>query len=248
MPAPGHRPVSSDAPQPETRRVLKAATPQTNRVSLPYYRPPTFRKRVVNESAVLNEDAADLNLALPDVAVASFGEPRLLEAIIGVDDRVKVAQSLLSGNPWRQICALRIRSQSNQLYVGTGWFIGPKTLATAGHCVFLQDDGGWPKSIDVIPAKFGNSQPFGTMRSTRFSAVDGWTQQSSRDFDYGVIHLESDTVGVQIGNFEVRSFADAALINVVLKVSGYPAVQKMLERMTQKKVLKESAEGYQVVT
>src|SRR3981189_2810721 len=88
MPAPGHRPVSSDAPQPETRRVLEAAAPQKNRVSLPYYRPPPLRKRVVNESAVLNEDAADLNVALPDVAIASFGEPRLLEAIIGVDDRV----------------------------------------------------------------------------------------------------------------------------------------------------------------
>ena len=164
-----------------------------------------------------------MNIALPDVSIASFGEPRLLEAVIGVDDRVKVAESLLSANPWRQICALRIRSQSNQLYVGTGWFIGPKTLATAGHCVFLQDDGGWAKSIDVIPAKFGSSTPFGKMTSTRFSAVDGWTVQASRDFDYGVIHLDSNTVGLQIGKFPVSSFSDGELKNVVLKVSGYPA-------------------------
>ena len=224
MPSPGHHPVSSDDPQAETRRNLEAAaTPRTNRVSVPYYKPIVRSPRLVNESEVLGENTDDLNINLPDVAVASFGEPRLLEAVIGTDDRVKVAQTLLTNNPWRQICALRIRSQSNQLYVGTGWFIGPKTLATAGHCVFLQDDGGWAKSIDIIPAKFGSSMPFGKLTATRFSAVDGWTVESSRDFDYGVIHLSTDGVGLQIGNFEVRSFADAEFVNVVLKISGYPA-------------------------
>ncbi|MFY9621494.1 MAG: trypsin-like peptidase domain-containing protein [Pyrinomonadaceae bacterium] len=224
MPAPGHRPVSSDEPQRETRRVLEATVvPPSNRVSVSYYKPIEPPRRFVNESAVLGEDWDDLNAGLPDVAIASFGEPRLLEAVIGTDDRVKVAKSLLSNNPWRQICALRIRSQSNQLYVGTGWFIGPKTIATAGHCVFLQDDGGWAQSIDVIPAKFGSSTPFGKLTSTRFWAVDGWTVESSRDFDYGVITLDNGAVGVQIGNFEVRSFADPEFANVVLKISGYPA-------------------------
>jgi V8-like Glu-specific endopeptidase len=223
MVAPGHRPVRSDAPQSETRRLLEAAAPVTNRASLPYYRPPKRRRRLVNESFVEAGELGESNVALPDVAVASFGDTPLLEAVLGNDDRVKVAGSVLSSNPWRQICALRIRSQSNQLYVGTGWFIGPKTLATAGHCVYLQDDGGWAKSIDVIPARFGSSEPFGTIRSTRFSAVDGWTVQSQRDFDYGVIHLDSDAAGLQTGNFEVRSFSDALLNNVGAKISGYPA-------------------------
>src|SRR5258708_15868341 len=137
MPAPGHLPVSSESPQPESRR-LEASALVTNRASLPYYKLPKIQPRVVNEAAVFGgEEEIDLNVALPDVAVASFGEPRLLEAVIGIDDRVKVAQSLLATNPWRQICALRIKSQTNRMFVGTGWFIGPKTLATAGHCVFL---------------------------------------------------------------------------------------------------------------
>ncbi len=227
MPAPGHRRLSSVGPQPhnEARRVSEAAAaPLTNRDTLPYYRPLRPRPKQINEAAVLVGNGEPLSTeVLPDVAVASFGETPLLEAVIGNDDRVKVAQSLLSANPWRQICSLRIRSQSNQVYVGTGWFIGPKTLATAGHCVFLQNDGGWAKSIEVIPAKFGGDAPFGKLTSTRFSAVDGWAVDSSRDFDYGVIHLDTDGVGEQIGNFEVRSFPDALLNNVVLKVSGYPA-------------------------
>jgi len=223
----GHRPVSSDQAQLESAPFEEAVSenrPVTNIPSLPYYRRPERPPQVLLESMPVDGDDDDNpNVALPDVAVASFGDSGFLEAVIGNDDRVKVAKSLLSGNPWRQICSLRIRSQSNQVYVGTGWFIGPKTLATAGHCVFLKNDGGWAKSIDVVPARFGNSKPFGKMTATRFSAVDGWTKDSSRDFDYGVIHLESGTVGDKIGNFEVRSFADPLFKNMSLKVSGYPA-------------------------
>lgn len=225
MAAPGHLPVTSDKRLPEERRVLEAVAPVTNRDSLPYYRRPRPRSRLVDEYAIPSEIAEpwNFNLALPDVAVASFGDTPLLEAVIGNDDRVKVSNSLLSSNPWRQICALGIRSQTGQRYVGTGWFIGAKTLATAGHCVYLQDDGGWAASIDVIPAKFGSSAPFGTLRATRFAAVDGWTVHSQRDFDYGVIHLESESAGQQTGNFEVRAFSGDLLNHVSAKISGYPA-------------------------
>ena len=225
MAAPGHRPINSDDPQFESVRELEAAGPPvTNRVSLPYYRPPTRRPRVINESAVLESMSdSELPVTLPDVAVASFGDSGFLEAVIGNDDRVKVDQSLLSANPWRQICSLKIQSQSNQFYVGTAWFIGPKTLATAGHCVFMQNDGGWAKSIEVVPARFGGKSPFGKPVSKRFSSVDGWVEQASRDFDYGVIHLDDDDAGQKVGNFDVQSFADGLFNNVVLKVSGYPA-------------------------
>lgn len=225
MAAPGHQPVSSDAPQLESFRIEEAApAPVTNRPSLPYYRPPERPPKIVLESMPVAGDDDDFpNVALPDVAIASFGDSGFLEAVIGQDDRVKVAKPLLKANPWRQICSLRIRSQSDQIYVGTGWFISPKTLATAGHCVFLKNDGGWAKSIDIMPARFGNNKPFGKVTAKRFSAVDGWTKDSSRDFDYGVIHLESSAVGDQIGNFEVRSFPDSTFNNMLLKVSGYPA-------------------------
>jgi V8-like Glu-specific endopeptidase len=225
MAAPGHHPASSDEPTEEAQPVMEAAFTLTNRVSVPYYQPPKAPPRIINEVAVFGEleSATTLEAALPDVAVASFGDPSVLEAVIGNDDRVKVAKAMLSANPWRQICSLRIKSKSGQVYAGTAWFIGPKTLATAGHCVYLQKDGGWAASIEVIPARFGDSTPFGTLESKRFSAVDGWTVQNLRDFDYGVIHLDSSSVGQQVGNFEVQSFPDALLTNVVAKVSGYPA-------------------------
>jgi V8-like Glu-specific endopeptidase len=225
MAAPGHRPVSSDDSAEESQPILEAAVPLTNRVSVHYYQPPAPPPRITNESsvfAVLGPPAA-AEVALPDVAVASFGQTDVLEAIIGNDDRVKVAKPLLSTNPWRQICSLRIKSKSGMVYAGTAWFIGPKTLATAGHCVYMLNDGGWAASIEITPAQYGDSAPFGKIKATKFSAVDGWTVQNLRDFDYGVIHLASREVGEKIGNFAVESFPDALLANVVAKVSGYPA-------------------------
>jgi glutamyl endopeptidase len=219
MSTPGHRAVTNFGSQLEATPIVELGRPVTNRPSLAYYRPlaPSSRRR--NEAAVLTEEGEHL----PDVAVASLGGQPILEAIIGNDDRVKVAREFLSTNPWRQICALRIRSKSGQMYVGSGWYIAPKTLATAGHCVYLQDDGGWAASIEVIPAKFGDAQPFGSVRATRFAAVDGWTIRSQRDFDYGAIILDDDAAGRQVGNFEVRAFDDGEINNVVAKISGYPA-------------------------
>lgn len=225
MAAPGHRPINSNGIEPESVRVPEnAGVPVTNRVSLPYYTPPRRRPRMINEAAVLESiDSSEIPVALPDVAVASFGDSSFFEAVIGQDDRVKVDKSLLSANPWRQICSLKIQSKSNQFYVGTAWFIGPKTLATAGHCVFMKNDGGWAKSIEVVPARFGGDKPFGKAVSTSFSSVDGWVEEGSRDFDYGVIHLDKDEAGQKVGNFDVQSFPDGLFNNVILKVSGYPA-------------------------
>jgi V8-like Glu-specific endopeptidase len=213
-----------------------ATVPQTNRTTLSYYSPPQ-RRRVINEAAVVAvssdgtilESATESMEVFPDAAVASLGDHTLLEVVIGNDDRVKVAPELLGRNPWRQICALRIRSTSNRTYVGTAWFIAPGVLATAGHCVFLHDDGRWPQFIDVIPSKSGQTEPFGRVRATRFATVDGWTQQRSRDFDYGVIFLDDTRPGTLVGNFEVAALANAELGGVVTKVSGYPADRERAE-------------------
>lgn len=224
MAAPGHNPVNNFNGQNESFVAPQPKVPVTNRETLTYYIPPPERARTtMNESFDEGFTGATPNEALPDVALASFGSASLLEVVLGNDDRVKVTRDSLADNPWRQICSLRIRSKSDRVYVGTGWYIGPKTLATAGHCVFLQDDGGWAKSIEVIPARFGSTGEFGTLKAKRFSSVDGWTVQRLRDFDYGVIHLDSDRVGQQIGNFEVAAFPDAVLNAVNAKISGYPA-------------------------
>ena len=234
IPKEGHISLTSEA-EPElglSRSIHEAAPPAVvKHTTLPYYRPPSrararlerARLESVNELFVA-ETMMEATTPNPpvDAAAASFGETAMLEAVIGNDDRVRVVDNLLRTNPWRQICALRIRSKTGKQYVGTGWFIAPHVVATAGHCVFLQNEGGWPDSIDVLPAKAGSSQPFRTT-SKRFRAVDGWVKDQSRDFDYGAIVLDNTEIGKRLGNFAVRSVDDVGLRGNDAKISGYPA-------------------------
>jgi glutamyl endopeptidase len=230
MSLPGHRRVQNTDPIAETARMMEAEsspTAQKNNVTIPGYVPPS-RPPAQAERSILFESAPPANGGedqdvLPDVAVASMGDATMLEVVLGRDDRVRVASSQVSQPPWRMICALRIKSRSGRMYVGTAWFIAPKVLATAGHCVFLHDDGGWAESITVIPRKDGNSEPLGKLNATRFGSVDGWTVNRSRDFDYGVIFLDDATAGNRLGNFEVLAFTAGELNNVNAKISGYPA-------------------------
>jgi V8-like Glu-specific endopeptidase len=207
-----------------------AAIRGTSRVSLPYYRPPAREvgPRRSLESFV-NEAGPVAVEVLTDVAAASFGntaaitDPVVLEIVVGTDDRVRVTKERMAMNPWRQICALRIVSQTDRTFVGTGWFIAPGVLATAGHCVFLQNEGGWPKSIRVIPAKFGPEEPFNSITAKVFASVDGWVEKRQRDFDYGVIFLDDPTAGNQVGNFAVNVLDKSDLQGTDAQISGYPA-------------------------
>lgn len=235
MPPPGHRRMTNFGPQANRARqrdevAVVESSPRAVRTTIPYYRQPMRRRDVITEAAIVGENNfAEPAWPLADVSDASFGETSLLEVVIGNDDRVRVEQPFMRSNPWRQICALRVKSTTGKLYVGTAWFIGPKTLATAGHCVFLQREGGWAASIDVIPAKFGPSEPFGRISSQRFGSVRGWVEENKRDFDYGVIFLDDSTTGGRLGNFEVESLRDDELRGTEAKISGYPADRERAE-------------------
>jgi V8-like Glu-specific endopeptidase len=144
-----------------------------------------------------------------------------LESIIGpTDDRVRVLDTELA--PWRMVCALRVRGQTGAGAIGTGWFVGPKTLLTAGHCVHsTQFFGGWASSIEVSPGRNGGEFPFRTVRSTRFSSVNRWVEAADPDFDIGCIHLD-DPLGDEVGWFSVGALSPEELEGFLVNVSGYP--------------------------
>lgn len=159
-----------------------------------------------------------------DALYGSF--PELLdqlstEVIIGADDRVRVNPT--TAYPWRAICGLRIRAANGANYIGTGWMISPRTVITAGHCVFLHDAGGWARSIEVIPALNDGSRPHGSHTGTMLRSVTGWTQGKNRENDYGAIILPpNNRPGVQTGTFGFAVRDDAFLRNALLNLSGYP--------------------------
>ncbi len=147
------------------------------------------------------------------------------ETVLGVDDRVRILDTDLT--PWRMICALRMRGPSGAGAIGTGWFVGPKTLLTAGHCVFSNHFfGGWAKTIEVIPGLNGNAatsaaRPYGSATTERLSSVDRWVEKEDPDFDIGCIHLDKP-LGETVGWFSVGALPPEQLESFLVNVSGYP--------------------------
>jgi glutamyl endopeptidase len=143
------------------------------------------------------------------------------EVIIGEDDRAPISPT--REFPWRAICALRITAQDNTRWIGTGWLVAPRTVITAGHCVYMHAHGGWAKSIEVIPGLNETVRPYGSCTATSFRSVVGWVNDKKREYDYGCIILPTNCrLGDKTGVFGFAVKNDPYLLSAYLNLSGYP--------------------------
>lgn len=143
------------------------------------------------------------------------------EVIIGPDDRVRVGNTTIY--PWRAICGLKITAANGRRFIGTGWMISPRTVITAGHCVFMHAEGGWARSVEVVPGLNDASRPYGSASSGALRSVVGWTQSRNREYDYGAIILPGNArLGDRTGWFGLAVRDDAFLRAASLNLSGYP--------------------------
>ncbi|HSC92967.1 MAG TPA: hypothetical protein VLB86_15040 [Gaiellaceae bacterium] len=161
---------------------------------------------------------------LTDIGEASFGPPPALEAVLGVDDRTQITNT--SVYPWRVHASLLITAADNSQWIGTGWFIGPHTLITAGHCVFIKNSGvegrdGWVKKITVMPGRNGNVLPYGSVISMSFRSVVGWASNGDQNYDYGAIIIPTE-LGNTTGWLGFGVWGDADLVAATGNISGYP--------------------------
>lgn len=230
-PTGGHTPVSNapeenDFPEvqrteshPPSQRADSTATPArdngTENVS---------GHRGLEAASILVVTAPDTS-ALSDIGEASFGPPLpLLETVHGPDDRIQITNTNVY--PWRVHASLLITAADDSMWIGTGWFIGPHTLMTAGHVVFIKNSGvpgrdGWVKRIVVMPGRNGSSLPYGSVTSSNFHSVGGWTNNGDENYDYGSIIIPND-LGNTVGWFGFGVYPDAELLASVGNISGYP--------------------------
>jgi V8-like Glu-specific endopeptidase len=165
---------------------------------------------------------------LRDIGEASFGAPPpRAETVHGPDDRVRITDT--AQYPWRAHASLLVVARDNSQWIGTGWFIGPRTLITAGHVMHIKNSGvpgrdGWVKSVQVMPGRDGSTLPYGSVTSTSFRAVRGWTDSGDQNFDYGAIILPTD-LGNTTGWFGFGAYPDADLLSSTGNISGYPGDQ-----------------------
>jgi len=151
-----------------------------------------------------------------------------MEVIIGVDDRVRITQTNII--PWRRICALRITFPSGATYRGTGFLIGPRAVCTAGHCVYLHNQGGWARSVEVIPGCNGTSRPNGSATSSSFRSVAGWVTNKKPESDYGCVVLPAGAFsGRALGSFGFAAFQAPTLLAQSAVLAGYPGDKPFAE-------------------
>jgi len=164
-------------------------------------------------------------IQFPDIGEASFGPPPpMAESVHGPDDRIQITST--SVYPWRVHCSLLITAADGSRWIGTGWFIGPRTVMTAGHVVYIKNSGvpgrdGWATRVDVMPGRNGAQLPFGSVTSSNLRSVTGWTAWGDQNYDYGAILLPTD-LGSRTGWFGFGVYSDADLLGSTLNVAGYP--------------------------
>ena len=185
--------------------------------------------RAENAAVTIAPDTSGLR----NIGEASYGTPPpLAETVHLPDDRVKIEAT--DTFPWRAHASLLITARNNSTWIGTGWFVGPRTLMTAGHVVHIKNSGdasldGWVKSIRVMPGRNGTLLPYGSATSTIFHSVTGWTSSGDEDYDYGAIILATD-LGDQTGWMGFGSYTDETLLSSVGNISPDIQVTSQRER------------------
>jgi V8-like Glu-specific endopeptidase len=133
--------------------------------------------------------------------------------------------------PWRANAALIITVPGHaEPFLGTGWFVGPHAVITAGHAVYTRQPGGhvgWVTSVKVVPALNGfpipDVPPFDFDETRAFEAPIAWQQQGVEALDYGVVLLKKG-LGLKVGTFGFSTFSSNDILSSVANLSGYPVL------------------------
>ena len=73
----------------------------------------------------------------------------------------------------------------------------------------------------MIEGRNGSYLPYGSVTSSNFRTVTGWSNDGSQDYDYGCIILPTD-LGNTVGWFGFGAYSDADLVASIGNISGYP--------------------------
>jgi glutamyl endopeptidase len=153
------------------------------------------------------------------------------EVVLGMDTRVRVEP-----RPYPSRAVALITFAGGRC---TGWFIGPDTVATAGHCVHTGGTSGrWVRrtSVRVYPGFDENTAPYGRCTARRLYSVRGWTRSRDERYDYGAIKLNCN-IGNIVGWFGFLSRPVTTSMNdYPTTISGYPGDKPLQQWQSSDKV------------
>lgn len=164
--------------------------------------------------------SADTSSFMPAGApeIAPPADAPIPGSVIGADGRVRITGTTLY--PYRAITYLLIKWKNGSYSACSGWYYGPRTVGTAGHCVYNKAAGGYAAAIWVYPGKNGSYSPYGYTTAYRVGTVYGWTSSSSPNYDYGMIQTRT-ALGSRVGWFGYW-WQSSNSFPGVFRVTGYP--------------------------
>lgn len=170
-------------------------------------------------TGVLPERARTGKIVAPRPDARPIARAGIESIIDGTDERRQVSDTTLF--PFRAIVSLAISSAGGN-YICTGFFIAADTIATAGHCVYGSELGGWAISITAYPGRNGASAPYGSATSVELYAPEEWVNGEDERYDYGAIKLDT-ALGETTGWLGYGVKIDDAMIRRNIRIFGYPA-------------------------
>jgi V8-like Glu-specific endopeptidase len=134
------------------------------------------------------------------------------------DDRFPVLDT--SAWPWRAACRVYSIFPDDLAAVGSGIFVGPRHVLTAGHVVYDDLDGGLADFVEVAPGYDYGYEPYGYARAIDIRVFRGWEEDEDFDYDLALI-----TLGRNLGNgwLEVASLPDEEILAGETTTAGYPS-------------------------
>ena len=124
-------------------------------------------------------------------------------SVVGQDERLMITDTTVG--PYCNTVRLEIGLKNGGTAYGSGFVIGERYVATAGHCLYTPEsytdnpsEAGWITSLKVIPAQNGSTKPYGTYNGIWYQVGGNFASKGTSDDDWGVIKVDGD-IGKRTG-------------------------------------------------
>lgn len=157
----------------------------------------------------------DHHLNVPPI-VAPYAKGVSSRSVIAPDGRTRVSPT--TAYPNRALAHLVV--EFGKTGGGcTGWFVGPNTVVTAGHCIYDTETNKWATKITVYAGRNGTTA-VATTTGKYWMTVAGWAISENWEYDYAVIKTVANT-GSTVGWFGWR-WQSSNTFSGNYTVRGYP--------------------------